>query len=624
MATSIKSTALDFTNIKQNLKDYLKAQTEFKDYNFEASGLSNILDVLAYNTHINGLTSNFAINESFLGTAQLRSSVVSLATGIGYVPDSKTSAQGTINISVDLSAVSGRPSTIALPAYTKFTATIDDVAYTFQTKEVYSATDTGSGVYTFKTSPGSSAIPIFEGTLKEKTFLVGASEDRFADAYIVPDLNIDTDTAIVRVYDSYASSSSAVYINITKANVLNSNSTIYILKEAPNGFYQLSFGGGGALGKSPVAGNAITLQYISTGGKTGNLATSYTAQDTISVGGISYNLTVSSPTISSGGDDRETIESIRKNAPFQYATQNRMVTPEDYTAIILRNYSSLINDIVSWGGEDDASPKFGTVFTSIDFEADVTADKQVETKAAITELVKQLAVVSFDIEYTDPVSTFVESDIFYQINPQLTSLSNNAITTTIDTVVSNYFAKTLGKFKKSFRRSNLLTLVDDVSRAVLSSRAVIRMQQRITPTLNTSNTFTLTFPNQIAQPIYSTNVTQSDYVVRSSNFEVDGVTCRIINETHVTAGVAKSSRKLQVVNAASGLVIVDNIGEYNSTTRQVSIVSFKPSSIIGGNDFIKISVLPANQSAISPLRNDILIYDGDESTIFPVTVTSDN
>jgi hypothetical protein len=301
-----------------------------------------------------------------------------------------------------------------------------------------------------------------------------------------------------------------------------------------------------------------------------------------------------------------------------------MVTPEDYTAIILRNYSSLINDIVSWGGEDDASPKFGTVFTSIDFEADVTADKQVETKAAITELVKQLAVVSFDIEYTDPVSTFVESDIFYQINPQLTSLSNNAITTSINTVVSNYFAKTLGKFTKSFRRSNLLTLVDDVSRAVLSSRAVIRMQQRITPTLNTSNTFTLTFPNVIAQPIFSTNVTQSDYVVRSSSFEVDGVTCRIINETHVTAGVAKSSRKLQVVNAASGLVVVDNIGEYNSTTRQVSIVSFKPSSIVGGNNFIKISVLPANQSAISPLRNDILIYDGDESTIFPVTVTSDN
>ena len=624
MATSIKSTALDFTNIKQNLKDYLKAQTEFKDYNFEASGLSNILDVLAYNTHINGLTSNFAINESFLGTAQLRSSVVSLATGIGYIPDSKTSAQGTVNVSANLSAVSGRPSLIYLPAFTKFTATIDDVAYTFQTKEVFSATDDGTGIYNFKTSIGSLAIPIFEGVLKEKTFLVGASEDRFADTYIIPDLNMDTETAIVRVYNSYGSTANSVYTNLTKANTINSTSSVYILKEAPNGFYQLSFGGGGALGKSPLAGNAITLQYISTGGTTGNLATSYTASDTISVDGISYNLTTTSATISTGGDGRESIESIRKNAPFQYATQNRMVTPEDYTSIILRNYSTLINDIVSWGGEDDPYPKFGTVFTSISFEDDVSAERQVETKAGITQLVKQLAVVSFGIEYTDPVNTFIESNIHYQINPQLTSLSNNTISTSINTVVSNYFASTLGKFAKSFRRSNLLTLIDDVSPAVLSSRAVIRMQQRITPTLNTSNSFTLTFPNVISQPIFSLFPIRDDYVVRSSNFEVDGATCQIINETYVVGGIAKSSNKLQVVNISTGLVVVDNIGEYSASTRQVKIVSFKPTSITGASQTIKISVLPANQSAISPLRNDILLYDADESTILPVTTTSDN
>ena len=624
MATSIKSTALDFTNIKQNLKDYLKAQTEFKDYNFEASGLSNILDVLAYNTHINGLTSNFAINESFLGTAQLRSSVVSLATGIGYIPDSKTSAQGTVNVSANLSAVSGRPSLIYLPAFTKFTATIDDVAYTFQTKEVFSATDNGTGIYNFKTSIGSLAIPIFEGILKEKTFLVGASEDRFADTYIIPDLNMDADTAIVRVYNSYGSTTNSVYTNLTKANTINSTSSVYILKEAPNGFYQLSFGGGGALGKSPLAGNAITLQYISTGGKTGNLATSYTASDTISVDGISYNLTTTSATISTGGDDRESIESIRKNAPFQYATQNRMVTPEDYTSIILRNFSTLINDIVSWGGEDDPYPKFGTVFTSISFEDDVSAERQVETKAQITELVKQLAVVSFDVEYADPINTFIESNILYQINPQLTALSNNTISTSINTVVSNYFTSTLGKFAKSFRRSNLLTLIDDVSPAVLSSRAVIRMQQRITPTLNTSNSFTLTFPNVISQPIFSLSPTRADYVVRSSNFEVDSATCQIVNETYVVGGIAKASNKLQVVNISTGLVVVDNIGEYSASTRQVKIVSFKPTSITGASQTIKISVLPANQSAISPLRNDILLYDADESTILPVTTTSDN
>ena len=202
MATSIKSTALDFTNIKQNLKDYLKAQTEFKDYNFEASGLSNILDVLAYNTHINGLTTNFALNESFLGTAQLRSSVVSLATGIGYIPDSKTASQGTAQISVDLSALSGRPATIDLPAFSKLTSTVDEIAYTFQTKEIFTAADDGYGQYVFKTSSGSSAIPIHEGTTKTKTFLVGEYNE--ADVYIIPDLNLDGDTAIVRVYLSNA------------------------------------------------------------------------------------------------------------------------------------------------------------------------------------------------------------------------------------------------------------------------------------------------------------------------------------------------------------------------------------------------------------------------------------
>ena len=201
MATTIKSTALDFTNIKANLKDYLKSQTEFKDYDFEASGLSNILDVLAYNTHINGLTTNFALNESFLGTAQLRSSVVSLATGIGYIPDSKTASQGTAQISVDLSAVSGRPATIDLPAFSKLTASVDDLSYTFQTKEIFTAADNGTGQYIFKTANDSSAIPIFEGTTKTKTFLVGEYNE--ADVYIIPDLNLDADTAVVRVFDTY-------------------------------------------------------------------------------------------------------------------------------------------------------------------------------------------------------------------------------------------------------------------------------------------------------------------------------------------------------------------------------------------------------------------------------------
>ena len=236
----------------------------------------------------------------------------------------------------------------------------------------------------------------------------------------------------------------------------------------------------------------------------------------------------------------------------------------------------------------------------------------------------QLAVVSFNIEFTDPVDTFVEADIFYQINPQLTSLTSQAISALINTEVSNYFALTLGKFGRSFRRSNLLTLVDEVSPAVLSSRAVIRMQQRITAVINVNNTFVLTFPSDIAQPVISNTPTAETYVVRSGLFTVDGVTCRIINETYATAGKGYSSNKLQVINAGNGVVVVDNIGSYDATKLTVEIVSFRPSGLLGGGGDIKISVLPANQSAISPLRNDILYYDTSESVTTPVSVSADN
>ena len=614
MATTIKSTALDFANIKTNLKTYLQNSTEFADYNFEASGLSNILDVLAYNTHINALTANFALNESFLGTAQLRSSVVSLATGIGYVPDTKTSAKATVGVTLNLSGVSGRPSTIDLPRYHRFAATVDDVAYVFQTTDVHTAEDDGNGTYVFKTVDGSAVVPIYEGTRKVKTFLVGEFNE--ADVYMIPDISLDADSALVTVTEG---TTDTVFTNITAATTISATSTIYILKEAPNGFYQLSFGGNGILGLSPAAGSTITVDYISTKGATANTATGFTATDTVTVLGTARTLTVTTTAAAIAGGEKETIESIRTNAPFQYATQNRMVTPEDYTAIILRNFSTLINDICSWGGQDNPEPKFGTVFSAIDFEDDVTAAVQASTKTSIENLVNQLAVIAFSIEFADPVDTFIETDLFYQINPDLTPLSTNSITTSIKTVVADYFTLNTGKFKKSFRRSALLTLVDEVSSAVLSSRAIIRMQQRITPTLNVSNSFTLTFPSTIAIPAAKAVPTDADFVVKSNSFTVDGQTCRIVNEQAPNV----ATTKLQIVASGTGTIIVDNIGSYSTTTGILSIVGFTPNGLLGGETFIKISATPANQSAIVPERNNIINYDPDASTFTAVATEAD-
>ena len=615
MATTINSTALDFQNIKTNLKTYLRNTTEFADYDFEASGLSNILDVLAYNTHVNGLTTNFALNESFLGTAQLRSSVVSLATGIGYVPDTMTSAFGSVGVTMSLTGVTGRPSTIDLPLNTRFSSTVDDITYTFQTREIHTATDDGNGNYTFKTADDSTAIPIFEGTLKTKTFNVGEFNE--ADVYMIPDATLDADTAIVRVIDG---SRSDVYTNITAATTISSTSTIYILKESPNGFYQLSFGGNGILGLAPAAGNTITVEYLATKGAVANTAKAFTALDTVTVLGSARTLTVSTTAAAIGGDNKETIASIRTNAPFQYATQNRMVTPEDYTSIINRNFSTLINDIISWGGQDNPEPQFGTVYSSIDFESDVTAATQAATKTSIEELVKQLAVISFNIEFADPVETFIETQLFYQINTNLTSLSTNSITNSIKAVKDAYFTANTGKFGKAFRRSALLTLVDEVSSAVLSSRAVIRMQQRIVPVINTFNAYTLTFPGSIAKPAANTSPTDADYIVKSNAFLVDGVPCRILNEQRPNI----ATNKLQVVESGTGTILVDNIGSFDIISGVLTIVAFRPTGLLGGSGNIKIAVLPANQSAIVPERNNIIKYDGNASAIIAVTTEADN
>ena len=606
MATTIKSTALDFDNIKEALKDYFKSTDEFADYDFAASGLNNLMDVLAYNTHLNGLIANFTLNESFLGTAQLRSSLVSLATGIGYIPDTKTASRAIIRVRANLSAVTSRPSVISLPKYTRFTATLDDVSYTFQTIENYDAEDNGSGIYYFKTDTGSEEIPIYEGSVRTKTFLVGEYSEN--DVYIIPDVNLDADTVEVNVYETPSASEFTAYQNIIDTVSVNENSTLYILKESPNGFYQLSFGANDILGRAPRAGNAIQVKYLSTKGAIADGITSFTPQDTIVVDGSNRSLLISTISPSAGGDEKETIESIRRNAPFQYATQNRMVTPEDYTSIILRNFSTLIKDIKSWGGEDNPKPKFGTVFSSILFKDDVSTAQIQSVKNQIADLVDQLAIVSFNVEFADPVETFVETSVFFQVNPRLTPLSLNTIKTEVRSVISNYFDNTIGNFDQSFRRSNLLTLVDDVSPAVLSSRADVKIQQRITPVLNSRNTFTLTFPADLRAP------DDELPVITSSTFVVNNTPSIIRNKL--------SSTILQVVAVGTNEIVVDNIGSYDPIAKSVQIVSLKPSGISGAANYIKISAVPANQSFVTPTLNDILKYDAEASSVQPVITTA--
>lgn len=611
MVTTIQSTALDFNNIKNNLKTYLQQQSEFTDYDFEASGLSNILDVLAYNTHINALVANMSLNESFLGTAQLRSSVSSIASGLGYIPFSKTSAKAVITCSVNLSDTINRPSTISLPRFTKFTTTVDDETYNFQTLDEFIATDDGSGTYQFLSSSGDTNLEISEGTAVTKTFLVGETFE--TDVYIIPDVDMNITTADVQVFSTSTSSVSVSYGNISDATSITAESNIYILKETPNGFYQLSFGTNNTLGNQPVAGNRITVDYLSTKGALANRATAFAAAAQLSVDGTSYPITTITVAQSSGGKDKETLESIRRNAPFQYATQNRMVTAEDYASLIKRNFPTSITSINSWGGEENPEPKFGTVFASIKYADDTTAAQIASIQTQIVSLVADLAIVSFNVEFVDTLNTFVENQIFYQLNPNLTPLSVQALNIKIKAVVSQYYEDNTGDFDLSFRRSSLLTLIDAISPAILSTRMDVKMQQRITPIINAVNTFTLSFPSSIKEPFGT-----EEQIITSSFFNI-----KVPSGIERLVKMRNSANKIQLFDVNTGTILTDNIGSIDYNTGIIRIVSLKPSSIPGGTE-IKVSVTPANQSAITPIRNNILEYDEENSLISPVIVSASN
>jgi len=362
MATTVQNTKLDFDNIKNSLKTYFAQQPEFEDYNFEASGLSNILDVLAYNTHYNALTANFALNEAFLSTAQLRSSVVSHAATLGYVPRSRTSSRAEVNLSLNLSGVAGRPGSVVIGAGTTFTADAGDTTYTFRTIEDYTATDDGDGFYQFLNANGESTIQIFEGSEKTKTFYVGEVGER--QLYVIQDEAIDTTTAAVYVYDTPSSSNFVTYTPITNAVSVNSLSRYYQISEAPNGFYELNFGDGISFGKSPEAGNKIEVVYLSCVGAAANNASLFSPTNTVSVAGSNYALNVTTIANSGVGGARQSIESVRQNAPIAFAAQQRLVTAEDYRAVIQRNYAT-VTDAIAWGGEDNVPANFGKVYVSL-------------------------------------------------------------------------------------------------------------------------------------------------------------------------------------------------------------------------------------------------------------------
>ena len=336
MATNLNVTELDFEDIKSNLKNFLKKQTVFNDYDFDGAGLNVLLDVLAYNTHYNAMAAHLALNEAFLDSAQIRGNAVSRARMLGYVPASQLAPKATINIVVDVTNETGtKPANLTLSRGTKLTTTLDGETFQFVTLSTQTAKLTGDA-YTYNN------VEIAEGTFNSIKYRI--DNDISNQKFQISHKNVDTSTLRTRVQANEESTSFDIYTLFTTLLNVDSTTKTYHLQENSNGFYEIYFGDG-VTGAKPTNNNIVTLDYVFSSGVEANGAKTFTLNDTL--GGFS-GITITTINNASGGADQETLESIRFNAPITFTSQNRAVTSDDYRAIIQREFSN-ISAISTWG-----------------------------------------------------------------------------------------------------------------------------------------------------------------------------------------------------------------------------------------------------------------------------------
>jgi hypothetical protein len=615
MATTINSSDLNFDDIKTSLKTYFASKSEFADYDFEGSGLSNVLDVLAYNTHLNGLIANFALNEAFLPTAQLRTSLVNHSLAFGYIPRSKTAAQAQLTVTVDLGSASNKPTSITMPIGTQFTTAVDGITYTFRTLVEYTAypNPLQPNLYTFVDALGDPYIRVYEGELTVKTFIAEITGDR--QVYVVPDENLDLSTVGVQVYDNINSDNFTSYFsaNVTSGGnattSVTADTALYLPLETYNGYWEFNFGVEGVTGKNPTNGEVIRITYLKTNGLDANGASVFTPSSTLAVSGFgnrTLNTVIRKNTKSAFGSDKESPESIRINAPLSYLAQNRLVSAGDYRGVIANGVPG-IKSINAWGGEDNVPAKYGKTIISIVYESDVSAVQKVALQTLIkSNLTDPLSVIGVEAEFVDPTFMYMDVTTTFKYNASLTNLTKEALQNKLNGVVSTYFASNSGKFNDTIRKSKLASNIDAADPSVLGSDIDIKMSGRFTPLTNpdTGNfvrtDYVINFLNAIQSPLMNTASITSD------RFIFNGISCSIRN-------APLHSTILQAIDR-EGNVVISNVGSYEPSTGKVNLVGFLPDSIVSGNTYLTITATPADDSSFKPLRNTLITLGTNTST----------
>ena len=480
MATArLQVTDLDFDTIKDNLKNFLRQQSEFTDYDFEGAGLNVLLDILAYNTHYNAYYLNMVANESFLDTATTRDAVVSHAKTLNYVPRSVTAPKATINVSVETATTVDGSATIPR-GFIFYSELVDNLSYNYVTIEDVTVSKTGT-TYEFEN------IDIYEGqyAIFTQTYIAASNPK---SVFTIPNPNVDIKTLKVSVVPVAGNTATQSYSLASDILDVTGSSTVYFINEGLNGRYNVSFGDG-VIGAALLDGSIISMSYLVTSGPVSNKANSFNSSETI---GGSSSISISVVTSSAGGSDRESVESIKFSTASQFATQNRLITFKDYETYILQNYSSL-DSISVWGGEDEEKPVYGKVFISLKPKTNYYIS-EAEKQRIIDEIIKPKAVVSTDIIIRDPEFLYLLIENTVRYDARKTSLTEGALKLNIRNSIINYSDTYLNKFSSKFVLSKLQKTIDGTNlNAFFGTQSTLRLQKRLLPSLISIKPYSVNF-----------------------------------------------------------------------------------------------------------------------------------
>lgn len=590
---NLRIAELDFDAIKQNLKTFLQSQSEFTDYDFEGSGLSILLDVLAYNTHYNAYLANMLANEMFLDSAVKRSSAVSIAKHLGYTPGSTKAPRAVVSMRVN--EPSGSPTFLTLEENTAFNISLDNQNFTFYNLESITISKSDD-TYIFP------EIEIFEGTLIEQTFVV--TDPGPSEKFVIPSTSVDIDTIKVTVQNSFTDSTSSSYTISKDITGVNDQSKVFFVEENPLEKFQLFFGDG-VIGKKLSVGNIINVTYLNTNGSAANSSNLISQSFTTSTIGGSSSVVVSTITNPFGGAEKEEINSIRFNAPLINAAKNRAVTAADYKALIDNNFGEA-ESIAVWGGEENDPPAFGKVFISLK-PFDGTQISPQSKENLLLDILRDRKVLGVTPEFVDPVYLYVGLAIDVVFNPGLTTKTSNLIKQNVNDAVNSYFNTYLKKFDEDFNKSFLLKNILNSDSSIVSVNIQVKLQKRENALLNDENSFISDSRLKFNNAIKPGSFFSSKFYIVTSNVET---LCKItdIPDTSIPSDIGTGTLKLQ--NAVTGQTLQSNIGTVNYGTGDVIVFTFTPTALPNTvSDLRFTSTIQETDHNITVNRNEILLLD---------------